>query len=1159
MATRDLTRSFLQLRADEKAKVLRRKNIVSHREEGNALIKSADQEATSVTIAPGWVDVVAGTNQHVARIKEMMEKLHKLHTSRLMVRFDGSESKYEQEIDQVTQEITDEFRSAEKGLRRMAQSDHSGEFSAADAKTRQNVQRALATQLQTLSGDFRKSQKTYLARVKNQKEGPVEFDFLAENEAKQKRRGDTGFTQAQVTEVEIAEDLINERDQEIQRIATSITELATIFKELAVLVIDQGTILDRIDYNMEQVVEQTEKGIEELEKAEQTQKNSRPMKDPYYRFNEREYEWIAKETWVYETKVTLSSESVESANTKLVFETLDGVARVFVNGKLVTATANSFRSYTIDIDSLLVNGVNQITVEFAPVTEYAKDTATQYPYFVPATENFNTWTEPSHRSFARKAGSDFGWDWGPAFVTAGIAGSAYLEFQTPSLVLKEMQVVQAFPAGKEDLSVVRVSVSVTLDGAKARHENVTFALFVNGGHQTAVTTTILEDWAEDAVVELLFELENPRLWWPVRYGEPYLYNLRVDAWGVDFNSSLAHKSGIRLVELVQEDTNAGNVTGQTFYFKINNVPIFVKGANWIPTDSFPTRVKPTAVRHLLESVRTANMNMIRVWGGGRYESDQFYSECDRLGILVWQELMFACGMYPRDSAFLDNAMREVTFQIARLRKYTSIVIWGGNNENENMMEQFVDAPIFPPGVAFNRDIAVADFTKLFVDLIQPAIVSMDPTRPFVDTSPSNGVYSVDPYVKRWGPTNEIAFGDVHFYDYKSDCQDYRMYPRARFISEFGFQSWPSAASLRDVSSKEDWKSFQSFWQFLKYRERHENGTAQMLAQLNRRFHVPFPFRHEKWLGEGSANQSAEVLGFSIEKRIESYLYLTQIQQSLCYQTAIRTWRRGKNANLGMTMGILYWQLNDIWQGSSWSSIEYSGRWKSLHYVAKREFAPFIVSIHERAHDDTVEVYGVSDVNEGLQVDVVYELRRTTCGSLLKSIDRKAVAMAALESQFIEELSITTILDEDATSCHHRSCFLYARCVVKSAIMLEISTACEDTYHFFAPFKHLNLGWGQVAVHSVVKTETDSATVFSVEMLSTNFVALFVEVDAPGVLGYWSSNSFLMLANETKTLNFTLSSADDGNNLLADAFSKIIQVNWLQKSYDNSIALDAAVQ
>ncbi|KAI9913324.1 hypothetical protein PsorP6_005745 [Peronosclerospora sorghi] len=280
MATRDLTRRFLQLRTDEKDRVLRRKNIVSHREEGNALIESSEKGSTSVVIAPEWVNVVNETNKHVLRIKEMMEKLNKLHTSRLMVRFDGSESKYEHEIDQVTQEITHELRIAEKGLKRMAQSDYHGEFSATDAKTRQNVQRALAIQLQTLSGDFRKSQKTYLARVKNQKEGPVEFDFLAEDETKQKRRSgaDTGFTQAQILEVEIAEDVINERDQEIQRIATSITELATIFKELAVLVIDQGTVLDRIDYNMEQVLEQTEKGINELEKAEKTQKNSRPMK-----------------------------------------------------------------------------------------------------------------------------------------------------------------------------------------------------------------------------------------------------------------------------------------------------------------------------------------------------------------------------------------------------------------------------------------------------------------------------------------------------------------------------------------------------------------------------------------------------------------------------------------------------------------------------------------------------------------------------------------------------------------------------------------------------------------------------------------------------------------------------------------------------------------
>ncbi|GMF64543.1 unnamed protein product [Phytophthora lilii] len=463
--------------------------------------------------------------------------------------------------------------------------------------------------------------------------------------------------------------------------------------------------------------------------------------DPYYRFNEREHRWVAQETWVYEAHVTLQSDAASGA--KLVFETLDGVARVLVNGKQLATTANAFVSYRFGVGAVLVPGVNQIQVVFEPVLQYTRQQADKYPYFVPATENFNTWTEPTRRSFVRKAGSDFGWDWGPAFLTSGIAGSAYIEMEVPVVKLKDLQVVQQFPRGKDDLSVVDVTVQVTLDGGNARHENVTFDLLINDEKVAGVTTTIPEDWTDDAAIQLSYQLENPKLWWPAGYGDAYLYNLRVEASNTDFNSSISHKSGIRVVELVQDDTSAGNVTGKTFYFKVNRVPIFVKGANWIPTDSFPTRTKTSTVR---------------VWGGGRYESDFFYSECDRLGILVWQELMFACGMYPRDTTFLENALKEVAFQVSRLRKYTSIAIWGGNNENENMMEQFVEAPIFPPGTTFNRDIAVADFTKLFVDLIHPAIATLDSTRPFVDTSPSNGLYSVDPYVKRWGPTNGVAYG-----------------------------------------------------------------------------------------------------------------------------------------------------------------------------------------------------------------------------------------------------------------------------------------------------------------------------------------------------------------------------------------------------------------
>ncbi|KAF0721909.1 hypothetical protein Ae201684P_020863 [Aphanomyces euteiches] len=289
MATRDLTRAFANLRTDVKAKVARRRQMASHlpdvHHEANSLMRNAelrsdiDLEAamSSTQNAPAWVDAVTDVNIHIARVKDLMDKLTKIRTKRLMVRFDDSETDQEREIESITADITAEFRKAEAILK--SKMNAKDGLTDADAKTRQNVQRALATQLQTLSSDFRKSQKEYLDRVKNQRQGPKEFDFLSESSKPKRSTGiDGGFMQAQLAEVELAEDLINERDREVQQIATSIQELATIFKELAVLVIDQGTILDRIDYNMEQVVERTQAGIVELEKAETIQKSARPMK-----------------------------------------------------------------------------------------------------------------------------------------------------------------------------------------------------------------------------------------------------------------------------------------------------------------------------------------------------------------------------------------------------------------------------------------------------------------------------------------------------------------------------------------------------------------------------------------------------------------------------------------------------------------------------------------------------------------------------------------------------------------------------------------------------------------------------------------------------------------------------------------------------------------
>lgn len=250
--------------------------------------------------------------------------------------------------------------------------------------------------------------------------------------------------------------------------------------------------------------------------------------------------------------------------------------------------------------------------------------------------------------------------------------------------------------------------------------------------------------------------------------------------------------------------------------------------------------------------------------------------------------------------------------------------------------------------------------------------------------------------------------DVHFYNYESDCQVSETFPNARFISEFGFQSAPSLVSLNEVSDAGDMSSFQEFWKFLKFRERHANGTAEMLHQMQRRFVVPFPFSDEQWLAVPFGSREirdtvSSGFGFNITERIDAYLYLTQIQQGLCYQSAIRKWRRGKHEELGKTMGILYWQLNDIWQGTSWSSIEFSGRWKSLHYFVKREFAPFVLSVHHPNASNSVEVFGVSDIHRDLEIEVTYELRSTKSGSLLKSV-KDNISLSSLVRSAIPSFS-----------------------------------------------------------------------------------------------------------------------------------------------------------
>ncbi|RHZ29740.1 hypothetical protein DYB37_001396 [Aphanomyces astaci] len=607
-------------------------------------------------------------------------------------------------------------------------------------------------------------------------------------------------------------------------------------------------------------------------------RDARVIPDPVAGYNERRLQWVAMATWMYETSFTLTS---SHADATLALDEVDGVASILVNDVVVATTANSFVSYSVNVSSVVRRGNNTVQVRFEPLLNYTRDQVRSHPVLqngglqICKTHVVKGGTVPVHASSDNQ----------PQYMGRTHAASVF---------------------------------AVTVD--MYRH-------------------TLLA----------------PTLWWPNGYGHPHLYaiNMSLISTARGKIPRVVHtrlgRVGIRHLQLRQDDSlrsPSNRDAGASFYFQINRQPIVAQGANYVPLDAFylPPVTAMAKRRHLLESARSAHMNMvIRVWGGGRYEEDEFYEMCDEFGLMVWQELMFACGSYPRTRSFLESVASEVQGQLGRLQKFTSIVVWGGNNENEAMFDQFASGAFMPPRVAFNRDVAVVDYTKLFVDVVQPVVASLDPSRPFVDTSPSNGVFGSTPiYTKRWGNTSDVAYGfvyvdrstsstisrydcrDVHYYNVVDDCMAWQHLPRANFVSEFGFQSFPSHASLVQVTdATEDWASVAAMEKFLAFRQRSPNGTERMMHQVRMHFPVLLP----------TTTGKKPKTDRDVHRYIAQWVHITQLQQATCYDMAISTWRRWG------VMGMLYWQLNDVWVGPSWSSIEVDGRWKPLHAIAKRAFEP----------------------------------------------------------------------------------------------------------------------------------------------------------------------------------------------------------------------------
>ena len=600
--------------------------------------------------------------------------------------------------------------------------------------------------------------------------------------------------------------------------------------------------------------------------------------DPYWGRNEYGLRWICQRDWVAKRSFT-----VARTDQVLVVSMLDTVAEVRINGALVLASDNMFRSYRVDVSGALRKGENEVTITFrSPAVEAAKRQAAQR-YFVPFSAN-NT---PIHNgNMLRKPSCDFGWDWNIALATFGLYGDFHLEPKVANRIA-HLVVSQAHAPGR---AVVTVEASVEGGG------DVTFALCGVTARAQAV--------AGRAVAELV--IDNPDLWWPAGQGAQPLHELRVTLG----DQVVTRRLGLRSAELVTEKDAAG----LGFKVRINGRDIFCKGANWIPQDALAGRINEADTRGLLQSAVDANMNMLRVWGGGRYEADWFYDLCDELGLMVWQDFMFSCHIYPADDAFLADVAVEVRENALRMHHHACIALWCGDNE-------LIGALTWFPETRANRDLYLVGYDRLN-RVIEQSLKAAVPGAVWWPSSPSPGPMD---FGDAW---HDDSKGDMHFWSVWHEGRDFDHYRDVspRFCSEFGFQSYPSMATIRKFADPKDWNIAAPV---MESHQKNAGGNARIAETMFRYFRFPVDF--------------------------ENFVYLSQVQQGLAIKTAVTHWRSLKPH----CMGTLIWQLNDTWPVCSWASLDHGGNWKLLHHMAKAFYKPLFVSavpvgeaIELRAVNDT---------------------------------------------------------------------------------------------------------------------------------------------------------------------------------------------------------------
>ena len=702
------------------------------------------------------------------------------------------------------------------------------------------------------------------------------------------------------------------------------------------------------------------------------------IEDPFYRDNEKKQQWIDKKDWEYQTRFDVNATTIAHENVELVFEGLDTYARVYVNEQLVLNADNMFRTWRVNAKPALKPGANTLRILFrSPINEILPVMA-KLDYKLPAPNDQGEKTSP----FTRKAAYHYGWDWGPRFVTSGI-------WQPVSIQAWDHARVDNLQILVKKLSPEAAEVTANV-GIEATAAGAATILLENLRDKTIAGRQQIKLTPGSNHVSFDFTIAKPALWWPNGLGAQPLYSFRARALvnGRVMDEKLT-RTGLRTLELRQQRDEGG----QSFTFVINGIPVFAKGGNWIPADSFPTRITEDKYRFLIKSVRDSNMNMLRVWGGGIYEDDRFYELCDEMGIMVWQDFMFACSMYPATQEFLDNVRAEAIDNVTRLRNHPSIVLWAGNNEIETGWMNWGWRQTLPASLW-------DDYKKIFLSVLQDVCAKVDPSRPYWPSSPHGGLED-DP--------DSTRSGDLHFWRVWHAAEPFTDYEKQtpRFMSEYGFQSFPNIETVKAYTLPAD-RDIES--PIMLAHQRHPRGNQLVREYMLREYAQP--------------------------KDFESFLYVSQVLQAEGIRIGAEHLRRIMPHN----MGSLYWQINDCWPVASWSSIDYFGRWKALQYYARRFYNALLIS--PSVQQGYLKLFVVSDRTKPVPAKIRVTLMDFD-GKALKNFVQDAT-LAPLTSRSYFDVRVEDLLK----GVHTNDSVVYCELIVDGKV-------ASDHDYFFAPFKELS--------------------------------------------------------------------------------------------------------